>query len=173
MRLIDAARHLVRRFSGGVAAVAARIPRDNSMGGSAHKGADVLRHELAGTGSNKLGLEDAELITQLAIEQGVADPLAILNAFAAGVGAMVLPLPSMVCRDEMTIAGLAEFAREFSEVVTSMAEAVKDGDVTANELAAVDKELGELVARGQALRAHLAHLHECRKPQGECRADAR
>ena len=168
MNVLDAARHLARRFKGGIDAVATRMPTSNSK--SASKSADVLRHELAGTGTNKFGLEDADLLTQLAVEQRVPDPLAILNAMAANAGGLVVMLPQVVDADDMTIAGLAAFAKEFSDVVNAMAEAVADGEVTANELARVDKELGELMARAQAMRAHLAHMHEARKPASKAAA---
>jgi hypothetical protein len=170
MRVLDAARNLARRYPGGIEALAPRIPRNDDSGRA--KSPDVLRHELKGTGTNKFGLEDADLLTQFSIELGVSDPLAIINAMAANAGAMVLPLPNLDAGDEVTIQGLAQFAKEFSDVMNVMAEAVKDNNVSENELAAVDKELGELIGRAQALRAHLAQMHETAKPSGGLRAAA-
>src|SRR5262245_3812697 len=119
VRVLDAARALVRRFPGGIAAVAVRIPRTDGTGRC--KSEEVLRQELSGNGSHKLGLEDSELITLMAVEQRVVDPLAIINAMASNVGAMVVMLPACAVGDEMTLTGLALFARESADVMTVMA----------------------------------------------------
>jgi len=63
-----------------------------------------------------------------------------------------------------TFAGLAASAREFGEFVASVAESAADGVITANELARVDRELTEMLAASQQLRATLAAMHEAGKP---------
>ncbi|MNV64082.1 hypothetical protein D3C71_1567090 [compost metagenome] len=149
MNLIDAARHLARRFQGGIDAVALRFGKASSS----------MRHELAGSDAYKLGLQDAELLTQWAIEQNVADPLQILNAFASNCGAMVLPLPGMYRTGGATLQDLSAAAIEFAQFVSVSAEATADGRVTANELRDVDRELGELIGCAQRVRATLAAMH--------------
>lgn len=155
MNLIDSALHLARRFPGGIEALALR------MG----KRATTMRHELASSDHYKLGLADAEVITLFAVEQRVSNPLAILNTFAATCGAVVVMLPDMPDESCGTFRGLAESAREFSDFVATVADAAADGVVTANELAAVDRELSELVGRVQSVRAGLAAMHEASKPR--------
>lgn len=62
MNLRDSARNLARRMHGGIEEWSRRAGKNPTTG----------RHELAGTGGYKLGLEDAELLTQFAIETRVA-----------------------------------------------------------------------------------------------------
>ena len=154
MNLRDSARNLARRMQGGIEAWALRVGKNPTS----------ARHELAGSGGYKLGLEDAELMTQYAIEQGVSDPLQILNTFARNVGAMVIPLPALYQTGGSSMEDLAAAAREFAEFVAVSAQAPADGRVTANELADVDRELSELIGCAQRVRATLATMHEAGKP---------
>lgn len=149
MNLLDAARSLARRIPGGIECLAIRLGKRPSS----------LRHELAASDAYKLGLEDAELITQFAIEQHVDNPLQILNAFASSCGALVVPLPEILTGAGGTFEDLASAAKEFAEFVAVTAGAAADGVVTANELRAVDAELAELIGCAQRVRAGLAALH--------------
>jgi hypothetical protein len=152
MRSVDAALYLARRFPGGIEAVATLLPStDPSKPAGSSKSPHSLRHELTGTGTAKLGLEDAELLTLRAMAMRVPDPLAILNAFATNCHAMVVPLPDLAEEaDASTFDGLAAASQEFADFVRSVAEAAADNQVTANEL----------IGRTQSLRTHLAQLHE-------------
>ncbi len=154
MNLRDAARNLARRFHGGIEAWAGRVGKNPTS----------ARHELAGSGGYKLGLEDAELMTQFAIEQGTPDPLQILNTFAANCGALVIPLPGMYEKGSSTMEDLASSAKEFAEFVAASAGAAADGKVTLNELALVDQELSQLIGCAQRVRTTLAAMHEAGKP---------
>lgn len=153
MNLRDSARNLARRMHGGIEEWSRRAGKNPTTG----------RHELAGTGGYKLGLEDAELLTQFAIETRVPDPLQILHTFAANCGAMVIPLPGMYESGVTTMEDLAAAAKEFAEFVSTSAQASADGRVTANELADVDKELSHLIGCAQRVRAGLAAIHEADK----------
>lgn len=167
MRTLDAALHLARRFPNGIEGVAPLLPStDPNKPPGSTKSASTLRHELTASGTAKLGLEDAELITMRAIQMRVPDPLAILNAFAGSCGAMVLQLPDSHDGDDITISGLASMAKEVADFMSSVAAAAADNKVNDNELAQVDKELGELIACAQSLRTRLAVLHEKSKPPG-------
>jgi hypothetical protein len=166
MRTLDAALYLARRFQNGVEGAALLLPStDPNKPAGSTKSASTLRHELTASGTAKLGLEDAELLTMRAIQMRVKDPLAILNAFAGNCGAMVLQLPDSYEGDDITIAGLAKMAQEAAEFMSSVASAAADNQVNENELARVDKELGELIACAQSLRTRLAALHEASKPR--------
>ncbi|WP_225782647.1 phage regulatory CII family protein [Xenophilus sp. Marseille-Q4582] len=157
MNLRDSARSLARRMHGGIEAWALRVGKNPAS----------ARHELAGSSGYKLGLEDAELMTQFAIEQNVSDPLQILNTFARNVGAMVVPLPGMYETGGCTMQDLSSAAREFAEFVAAAASATADGKVSANELAQVDQELAHLIGCAQRVRATLAAMHEAGKPTSE------
>lgn len=153
MNSLDAALQLAREYPGGIDALAPRL------GKSPH----TLRHELTRQGSAKLALEDAEAVTQFAIEVGQVNPLRVLNSFAQNCGAAVVMLPSSAGGDD-TFKGLAEAAKAFSLFVGSVADAVADGSVTANELREVDRGLSSLIGRAQAIQASLAAIHEAGKP---------
>jgi hypothetical protein len=171
MRILDAALHLARRFPGGIEAVAPLLPStDPSKPPGSTKSVHSLRHELTGAGTAKFGLEDAELVTMRALQLRVDRPLAILDAFAANCGAMVVPLPQAYDADDITIAGLAAVAKEAAEFMGSVAKAIEDGKVSDNELGDVDRELGELIGRVQAVRARVAQLHATGKAQQQLRA---
>ncbi len=145
--VLDAAFHLAHDYPGGAAALAPRM-------GKAH---GTLCHELTATGTAKLGLVDALKLSHLTGSRS------ILNAFASELGCVVLPLPAHHAGID-TFRQIADTAREFGEFITSVADAAGDGQITANELSRVDRELGELVAAAQEIRATLADLHESGKP---------
>jgi hypothetical protein len=155
MNVRHASLELARRFPDGIAGAALAIGKPES----------TLRKELTAAPGYKWGMDDAELLTQCAADRCVENALGIVNALAANVGAVVLPMPAGVGAAD-DFAALADTAREFSEFVASVAEAERDGRVTQNELRRVDKEFGELVARAQALRARLAAVYEAGKPEG-------
>lgn len=155
MNLRDAARNLARRLHGGIESWAVRVG----------KSATTARHELAGFSNYKFGLEDAELLTQHAIEQGADDPLQILNTFAANCGAMVIPLPAMYATGACTLTDLSAAATEFAQFMSVAAGAAADGKVTLNELAQVDQELSSLIGCAQRVRTTLAAMHESSKPR--------
>ena len=146
--LLDAAFHLAHDYPGGATALAARMGKNPG----------TFCHELTATGSAKLGLLDAGKMTLLTGNR------AILNAFAAECGCIVLPLPEHQAGVD-TFAQLATTAREFGEFVASVANAAQDGRVTANELAQVDRELAEMLAAAQDIRATLASVHAAGKPR--------
>lgn len=150
MNTLDAARYLMRAYPGGAESLAPRLDKTPT----------TLRHEVAGSDKYKLGLVDAEALTQMAIEARVPNPLAILNAFAANCGAMVVALPDMSAVGGSTFEELAGAAKEFAEFVSVAALSAADGQITANELRDIDRELSELVSKVQRVRNGLAAMHE-------------
>jgi hypothetical protein len=145
--VLDAAFGLVHDYPGGARSLAPRIKKSET----------TLSHEVKRTGTAKFGLEDAVKLSQLTGDR------AILNEFAAALNCFVLPMPEVESGLD-AFPGLAEAAREFAEFVASVAGAVADGRVSANELARVDRELSEMYARSQAVRATLAAIHDAGKP---------
>lgn len=149
MNSLDAARYLMRAYPGGADALAPRLDKTPT----------TMRHEVAGSDKYKLGLVDAEAMTQMAIEAHVPNPLAILNAFAANCGAMVVALPNMSFAEGSTFEDLSSAAKEFAEFVSVAASAAADGKVTGNELRDVDRELSHLMACAQRVRNGLAAMN--------------
>jgi hypothetical protein len=154
MNVTTAAWQLARRFPGGVEAAGPRIGKNSS----------TFAKELTSVHGYKLGVEDVDALTQVALADGVSDPLAALNAMAANAGALVVMLPRAIDEQGDTFRCLAEAAHEFGTFVAAVGEAVADGNVTANELRGVERKLGELIARGQACVARLQTMHEQAKP---------
>lgn len=147
--VLDAARNVAEDYPGGARALAARID----------KNATSFAHELAETGTAKLGLATAVKMTARTRD------LRILNAFAADAGCMVLPLPeALAVEGDHALQQLATLAREFADVVSSVTDAVADGTISANELARVERQYGELIAAGQAMLATLHAQHEAGRP---------
>lgn len=145
--VLDAAFHLAHDAPGGARALAQRMGKNSG----------TLCHELTHTGSAKLGLVDAVKLSLLTGDRR------ILNAFADACHCMVLPMPEQQAALD-TFAGLAATAREFGEFIASVADAAKDGRITANELARVDRELSEMLGAAQDIRATLASIHEAGQP---------
>lgn len=147
--VLDAARNVAEDYPGGARALALRID----------KNATSFAHELAETGTAKLGLATAVKMTARTRD------LRILNAFATEAGCMVMPLPeALAVEGDQALQQLATLAREFSDVVGSVTDACADGAISANELARVERQFGELVAAGQALVGTLRAQHEAARP---------
>lgn len=153
MQVLDASYHVVHDYPGGATSLAPRLG----------KGASTLSHETTATGTAKLGLLDAVKITQL------TGDLRILHAFAEACGAIVIPVvlhcPQTASSDVFT--QLADTAREFSDVVASISTAAADGKITGNELAAVEREWGELVAQGASMVSLLRAKHQAGMPSAQ------
>lgn len=150
--VLDAARCVAEDYPGGAHALAARIDKPPS----------TFAHELAGAGGAKLGLK-----TAVAMSTRTGD-MRILNAFAAELGAMVLPLPVLsIDAGEDALRLVGDMAREFGDVVAAYSAALADGKVTANELAHLGRQWGELEVVAQRMLAHATAVHEAAKPKGD------
>lgn len=148
--ILDAAFNLVHAYPGGATSLAPR------MG----KRADALSHEVRGHASNKLGLVDAEAMTQL-----TGDPR-ILNTFAENCGFYLVPKPN-AHKVTNVMVGLALVTRELSEFVSVSTDAEADNKISANELRAVNRELADLIAAAQSIAALMAAKHAASCVGGE------
>lgn len=152
----DHAYNIARSYPGGAAALALR------MG----KNATSLQHELLGTGTAKLGLDDAVALSAL------AGDLRILQAWAGDAGQMLVPLPGLPdgpVSDCLLLLG--NTAKEFSELVAESAKDLADGKINDNELAGIEREASEMfaavhaflrAAREANLQGKTAHLRPAR-----------
>jgi hypothetical protein len=154
MNVRNAAWALARRWRSGVEGLCDRMLWSASTRGK----------ELAGAPGYKLGIETCVEITQAALADGIEDPLAILNAFALSVGAVVIPLPQQLDDYGTTFKCLADAAHEFGVFMAKAAEAMADGKITENELREVEREYGLLMARGQSCLASMRAVHEAGRP---------
>lgn len=157
MDVMSAARTLVRRFRGGVSAMALMLGKSDG----------TLRNELSGKHDfAKLGLMDA-----VAMMDESADP-AILEAWAAHAGYMVLPLPTVhMDKDHPVLQTMARVSEEFADLCTVVCQALADGNVSDNELKRVTKEAGELIAQINVLYGDLSRANLATKAKGTSRTN--
>lgn len=136
--LRDHAYNLARAYQGGAEALALRMGKNPT----------TLSHELRGQGTAKLGLLDAEALTDL------SDDNRILEAWNAKRGLIVIRMPlndgapAGECMEK-----LSSTAREFSDLVAEVAKDLGDGRLNDNELARIEREGAEVLAATHALLA--------------------
>lgn len=92
----------------------------------------------------------------------------ILEAFAREQGFMCVPLPDSLDLDSDTMKALAASSKEFADLVQETCSALaNDGDISPNELARIEKEVGESIASQHkllaAVRAHRERSEQLRK----------
>lgn len=151
MSLIDAAYNVVHDYPGGAASLAPRIGKNPTS----------LSHEVKQQGTAKLGLLDAQKISD------IAHDLRILQAWATDAGQMLVPLPDqdLLSADDDCLRRLAEVAQEFAHVCKEVtADLGGDGVITDNELRRIDTEIGQQIAALHALREALAANNLAHKP---------
>lgn len=145
--ILDAARQLAKTFPGRYEALAQRMNKNPSS----------LRHEIAGAPGYKLGAEDLEDMTNLALEVKQDNALIILATMASNCGQMLVPLPTALLEaGDDCLKRMGDSAREFGELCTEVATDLGDGKISDNELARIDRECSELIASLHALREALA-----------------
>lgn len=141
MRLRDAAFNLVQDYPGGAESLAPRFG----------KNATTLSHEVKGTGTAKLGLEDSERMTIM------SGDLRILASFAHNCGQMLVPLPeALEHAGDDCMMRLADTAREFAELCREVSADLADGTISDNELARINKEVGRMNGCLHALQKAVA-----------------
>lgn len=152
MDLRDVAANVVHDYPGGAPSLAPRIGKNPT----------TLAHEVHGTGAAKLGLLDAEKITQR------SGDLRILAAFALNCGQMLIPLPAVPEGEpDDCMSKLADTAREFGDLCGEVATSLSDGTISDNELARIDRESSQLIASLGTLREALSRRNQAGKPTTE------
>lgn len=134
MNVLDALYHTVHDFDGGAEALAVRLGKRGTS----------LCHEVRPPvgGTAKAGLLDAVKIMEITRDYRA------LHAMASRCGFMTLPLPTLDDSHADTTAYLADVAKEFSDVMQVVAAGAADGVISDSELAALERQWGELVAAG-------------------------
>lgn len=149
MNLLDAAFHTVHDYPGGTSALAVRLGKSPT----------TVNHEVRPPvgSSAKLGLIDAQRIMAFSGDHR------ILHAMAADLGQFCVPLPALP-EGTGSAEELAKLAKEFADVVAVAASAMADGTVTDNELRAIERQAGEMVAAVQHLLRHFSAINAAAKP---------
>lgn len=153
--LLDAAYHAVHDYPGGAPVLAIRMKKNYT----------TLCHELTSTGTAKLGLLDAQKITDL------TGDISILQAWATSAGQMLVPLPSVAAQQgDDCMQRLATTAREFGDLVAEVSGDLADGSVSDNELGRIERECGELIVALHGLMASITQRNHAGKPAALRRA---
>lgn len=87
--------------------------------------------------------------------------LASLDRLEKLLGRVAFPIPTTQSRQPAQIMKLvAMTSKEYSETIQAIAQAIKDGSVTAYEAQDCMKETDELISSCMELAAHLRHIIE-------------
>lgn len=126
------------------------------------KAAGTLSHELNPHCKHaKLGLADAVKLSKLTNDRRV------LEAFAAAMDCLVVPLGQMDSSEPETMEALGRSAKEFAEFISATATAMADGTVTENELDTMEREAADLLGMVSALLGLARARHVAGQPAGE------
>jgi len=142
MSVLDALYHTVHDYDGGAEALAIRLGKRGTS----------LSHEVRPPANStaKAGLVDALKVMQFARDYRV------LHVMNAECGFMAMPLPVLDEAHQDTMGHLANVAKEFSDVLQTVAVGAADRTITDNELADLQRQWGELMNAGSSLLANYA-----------------
>jgi hypothetical protein len=157
MNSLDALRKMVDHYPGGRAAIALRLDKSD----------EVLRKELSGSPSHKLGVVDAETIANLCREAGSEHRAAYANAVASITGGG-FRLPVIDMASPGAVVSLQGFSaavmRETADVAVTIAEGDADGTFSDNDLRSGMKEVEEAREALQKLEDAMRARHAGCKP---------
>lgn len=149
MNSLDAMRRMVAAYPGGRPAVATRMGKTD----------EVLRKELSGVQTHKLGLADAEEIALMCHEAGVVEAISLATVLSFGVGQFLkLPEPDQSLPSNL-LASTARAVHECSDVLLAVTNAKADGNISDNDKKAVLHEIQETVAALQQAAQALKTAH--------------
>jgi hypothetical protein len=141
MNCNDSLRLMVASYPGGREAMAVRLGITD----------ELLRKELSGAPSHKLGVGRAELISEICIEAQSENCYAYVNALNARSGKLLeLPVIDMVDKQDIR-AGMARMLKECSDAVLVLTKALDDDTISDNEMRQIQHEVLELLASAQSV----------------------
>jgi len=154
MNTLDALRKMVDHYPGGRPAMAVRLGKND----------EVLRKELSGAPTHKMGVVDASMISTLCMEVG--SPFADLYATAVAVGSggfIRLEVRSMPTKQDVRtdVAGLL---KESSDVLAKLTEALVDERISDNERRELEREMAEVFSKAQDLVKGIVARNIASKP---------
>lgn len=141
MNSLDALRKMVDHYPGGRTAVAARLGKTD----------EVLRKELSGATSHKLGVVDATTIAEMCADAKSEHASAFANGLAALTGAFIaLPVREMVGKQDLR-QDAAGLLKEGTDVLQALTIALADEAISDNELQTLEREVGDVFEKLQSL----------------------
>ena len=161
MSILDALRRSVDNFPGGREVVAIRIGKTG----------EVLRKELSGAASHKLGAVDALTIARLASEAGTPHCYDYAALVAQECGGRFELVTESVPEAASPVAKVSKLVVETSHVTTAVIEAMQDGVISDNELALIEREVSEAEEVLRKLRQAARAVNAAGKPVGVARSE--
>lgn len=162
MNALDSLRRMVSAYPGGRPALAARTGKSD----------DVLRKELAGSQTHKMGLADAEELAAMCHEQGVKEAFGLATVFSFRAGHAYF-IPAGAGDSTCHAAASAAVIHEAADYLMAVTKARADGKVSDNDRKEILKEMADLMSAiqtaYQALDAEHAHSNRHRA-EGEAYA---
>lgn len=155
MNSLDALRKMVDNFPGGRSAMAARLGKTD----------EVLRKELSGAPSHKMGLVDAHSIADMCREAASPHCDELATTIACGSGGFIrLEVRDMVVPKQDLRSDMAAMLKECSDAVVVLTTALADDAISDNEMRTIQREVGELLSKAQDVLRGAAENNVCSKP---------
>lgn len=135
MNALDALRRMVDNYPGGRPAIALRLGKTD----------EVLRKELNGSPTHKLGLIDAVTVAQLCAEVASPSAQALAHCVAIESHGRFVSDPGPQAVPASVVTGLSAHVHEAGQLVGSVLDSMADGCVSDNELRSIERESADLV----------------------------
>ena len=161
MSTLDALRRGVDNYPGGREVVAVRIGKTG----------EVLRKELSGAASHKLGAVDALTIARIACEEGRPHCYDYAAMVAQECGGRFEVVTESVSEAVSPVAKVSKLVLETSHVTSAVIEAMQDGVITDNEMAQIEREIAEAEEVLRKLRQAARAVNAAGKPDGAARSE--
>lgn len=155
MSALDALRRGVDNFPGGRAVVAVRLGKTD----------EVLRKELSGASSHKLGAVDALTISGLLREAAMPHCHDYAAYVAHECGGRFDLLQEPAAGAAGPVAKVSKLVVETSHITSAVIEAMQDGVISDNELAVIEREVAEAEEVLRKLRQAARAVNAAGKPQ--------
>ncbi len=159
MNIFDGLRNAVDAYPGSRESMAPRL----------NKATEVLRKELAGSPSHKLGALDALAIARMCVEAGTPHCYAYAQAVASECGGRFEIGEQAEEGDLQPMQRISELMKETSHVTATFVDALSDNKISDNELALIEREIAEAEAVLMALRHAARSINAAGKPASERR----
>lgn len=155
MSTLDALRRGVDNYPGGREVVAVRIGKTG----------EVLRKELSGAASHKLGAVDALIIARIACEEGRPHCYDYASVVAQECGGRFELVTGPMADVPSPVAKVSKLVLETSHVTTAVIDAMQDGVISDNELAQIEREIAEAEEVLRKLRQAARAVNAAGKPE--------
>ena len=157
MNIFDGLRNAVDAYPGSKESLAPRL----------NKTTEVLRKELSGATSHKLGAMDALAIARMCVELGTPHCFAYAQAVAAECGGRFEIGERCQEQEIQPMQRISELMKEMSHVTATFVDAMSDNKISDNELSRIEVEIAEAEAVLMALRHAARSINAAGKPASE------